>query len=85
MVLPYHGGEKGKHVIKDLRKQMNNMIPEVNTRIIFNGTHLSSRFNIKDRIPKVHKHNTVYLAKCPGCGEKYVGETGRRLQERIRR
>ena len=38
---------------------------------------------MKDKTKDEHKYDLVYYAKCPECDESYVGETGRRLQDRI--
>ena len=42
---------------------------------------LNSRFQIKDKINKKHKHDLIYYTKCPEafCTEEYLGETGRRI------
>ena len=34
---------------------------------------------------KQHKHDVVYLGSCPSstCNDYYIGETGRRLSERV--
>ena len=43
-------------------------------------------FNIKDKTPLEHKNNLVYEINCPedNCNAVYIGETGRRLSERIK-
>ena len=40
---------------------------------------------MKDKTKLEHKHNVVYMAECPkeGCSEKYIGETEKRIIERI--
>ena len=83
MVLPYRG-KKGEDTMKHLQNTLNKNLVDVRTRVIYKGTRLSSCFNIKDEIAKQHKHNVVYVAQCPDCDDKYVGETGRRLQERVK-
>ena len=54
-------------------------------RIILTGTKLSSQFNIKDDTNKQHKHDLVYFSRCPStdCTDSYIGETARRLSERV--
>ena len=44
-----------------------------------------SKFNIKDRISKEHKHDLIYKTQCPDLNfdGTYVGEIGRRFSERI--
>ena len=44
---------------------------------------LSSKFNLKDREKLENVHDVVYQAKCPDCFETYIGETARRLEERV--
>ena len=46
---------------------------------------MNSRFQIKDKINEKHKHDIIYYTKCPEayCTEKYLGETGRRVIERV--
>ena len=46
---------------------------------------LSSQFNIKDDTNKQHKHDLVYFSGCPStnCTDSYMGETARRLSERV--
>jgi len=58
---------------------------ELNARILFKRTPLSSHFNLKDKTNKKHIHNLVYKITCPeaSCQQTYVGETGRRLSHKI--
>ena len=85
-LLPYDG-QKGEHLVRSLRKDMHRMLPEnVQARICSTGTKLGTKFNkIKDPVKKSHQHNLGYYAACPepGCAEDYIGETGRRLNERV--
>ena len=49
------------------------------------GTKRGTKFNnIKDPVKKSHQQDIGYYA-CPepGCAEDYIGETGRRLNERV--
>eukprot|EP00111_Clytia_hemisphaerica_P021897 TCONS_00064380-protein len=43
----------------------------------------SSSFSVKDKTEIKHKHNLVYKVTCPDCPANYIGEAGRRLQERV--
>ena len=49
------------------------------------GTKLSSQFNIKGDTNKQHKHDLVYFSRFPltDCTDSYIGETARRLSERV--
>ena len=46
---------------------------------------LSPSSDIKDQTKLEHKHDLTYLVKCPenSCLETYLGETARRLNEKI--
>ena len=46
---------------------------------------LKDKFNIKTKTVKEHQHDIIYYNECPegNCSEKYVGETSRRLPERV--
>ena len=52
---------------------------------VYISRKLGSAFNIKDQTKLVHKHDLTYLVKCPEntCSETYLGETARRLSERV--
>ena len=39
--------------------------------------------SIKGKIPTHQKFNVTYTKKCPGCGEDYVGKTGRCVITRL--
>ena len=43
-----------------------------------------SCFNLKDEVQAKHQHNVVYEVTCPDCDDVYIGETRRRLQERLK-
>ena len=85
LMLPYKG-KLGEPTLKSLRNTLKSVIPTNNTcNIIYTGTKLASKFNIKDKISKEHKHDLIYKAQCPdlNCDETYIGEIGRRFSERI--
>ena len=83
MVLPYQG-QKGESVMKQLTNTIRKTLPNTATRVTYKGTKLSTKFNTKDREKFEHVHNIVYEAKCPDCPANYIGETNRRLVERIK-
>ena len=66
---------------------MHRTLPEnLQTRICYTGTKLGIKFNnIKDPVKKSQQHDVVYYATCPepGCVKDYIGETVRRLNERV--
>jgi len=83
LTLPY-GGEKGVHLITKLKKYIKSILDnKAKPRIAYNATKLSSKFNVKDTT--THYHNIVYKCVCPAenCDESYIGETERRITERI--
>ena len=85
LMLPYKG-KVGKTTLKSSRNTLKSVIPANNTcKIIYTGTKLASKFNIKDKISKEHKHDLIYKAQCLdlNCDETYIGEIGRRFSERI--
>ena len=85
LMLPYKG-KVAEATLKSLRNTLKSVIPANNTcKTIYIGTKLASKFNIKDKISKEHKHDLVYKAQCPdlNCDEKYIGEIGRRLSMKM--
>ena len=83
--LPY----KGDHVInliKSIKISTKKSLPEKHdVRIILTGTKLSLQCNIKDDTNKQPKHDLVYFSRCSSmnCTDSYIGETARRLSERV--
>ena len=81
LMLPYKG-KVGETTLKSLRNTLKSVIPANNTcKIIYTGTKLASKFNIKDKISKENKHDLIYKAHCHdlNCDETYIGEIGRRF------
>ena len=65
LMLPYKG-KVGETTLKSLRNTLKSVIPANNRcKIIYTGTKLASKFNIKDNIIKEHKHDLIYKAQCP--------------------
>ena len=46
---------------------------------------VSTCFHVKDVNEFKHKHDIIYQGRCPkiGCNDHYLGETGRRIPERV--
>lgn len=83
--LPFNG-TKGEHIVNKMKKNIKKFLkPNVSTRIVYKSSKLASKFKIKDKVNFIHKNNIVYLCRCPedSCIETYIGETNRRIQERI--
>ena len=65
LMLSYKGNV-GEITLKSLQNTLKSVIPANNTyKIIYTGTKLASKFNIKDKISKEHKHDLIYKARCP--------------------
>ena len=76
LMLPYKG-KVGETALKPLRNTLKSVIPANNTcKIIYTGAKLVSKFNIKDKISKEHKHDLIYKVQCPdlNCDETYSKE-----------
>ena len=56
---PYKG-KVGETTLKSLGNTLKSIIPTNNTcKVIYTGTKLVSKFNIKDKISKEHKHDLI--------------------------
>ena len=69
-----------------MKKRLKTLLPDnVKTDVAFQGKHLSSCFNIKDKTKFPHKHDLVNHAGCPeeSCNDDYVDETARHISERV--
>ena len=85
LVLTYQG-KKGDHILKSFKKGMRKILPNnVKPRTAFTGRKVGTSFQIKDKTEMKHNHDTVYYNECPEeqCDKNYIGETGRRISERI--
>ena len=86
LILPYQG-QQGDTIVKSLKNTLKRYTQQdEKLKVIYTGTKLGSFFNIKDKTKLEHQHNLVYKAICPNenCQETYVGETERRIIERIK-
>ena len=85
LVLPYQG-KKGDFILKSFKKGMRKILPNnVKPQIAFTGRKVGASFQIKDKTEMKHNHDFVYYNECPmeQCNENHIGETGRRISERI--
>lgn len=83
--IPY-AGKHGEKLLNKMRKNLDNALPTtVKPIITFNSNKLVNNFNIKDKTKFEHNNNLVYICKCPNknCTASYIGETKRRISERI--
>ena len=70
-----------------MKRYVSKLLPEhTKLEITFTGKKLNSCVSIKDKTKLEHQHDLVYCVKCtePSCRDNYVGETGRRIIERIK-
>ena len=53
--------------------------------VTYQSKKLVSKFPVKDKIDFQHQNNVVYYGKCPNpnCKDDYIGETDRRVIERV--
>ena len=67
---------------RQLNKHLKNDIKVI---ILYQGTKLSSTFQVKDQTKFEHRNGVVYCCSCPenDCDDFYIGETNRRISERI--
>ena len=85
LVLPYQD-KKRDHILKLFKKGLREVLPNnVQPQIAFTGRKVGTSFQIKDKTEMKHNHDTVYYNECPEeqCDKNYIGETGRRISERI--
>ena len=85
LLLPYSGPKGEKH-IRSMKKALKSKLPDdIVTKSAYSTMRLKDKFNIKTKTVKEHQHNITYYVECPeeNCNESYVGETGRRLLERV--
>ena len=86
LVLPYQG-DKGSNLLKSMKRYVSKLLPEhTKSEITFTGKKLNSCFSIKDKTSFEHQHDLIYYINCtkPSCRGNCVGETGRRIIERIK-
>ena len=86
LMLPYQG-DKGSNLLKSMKRYVSKLLPEhTKLEITFTGKKLNSCFSIKDKTKFEHQHDLVYYVNCTesSCRDNYVGETGRRIIERIK-
>ena len=86
LMLPYQG-DKGSNLLKSMKRYVSKLLPEhTKLEITFTGKKLNLYFSIKDKTSFEHQHDLIYYVNWtePSCRDNYVGETGRRIIERIK-
>ena len=79
-------GIQGEHTLKNNKRKINKVLPEnKNMELVYTGTKLGTKFNVKGKTKKEHHHDLANSVKCPvkDCIDSYNGETGRRLIEQV--
>ena len=85
LILPY-AGKQGAQLTSKMKKQLRKVLPDnVKTMVTYQSKKLVSKFPVKDKIDFQHQNNVVYYGKCPNpnCKDDYIGETDRRVIERV--
>ena len=84
-LLPYRG-KKGDFITKSMKSRFNNLLPRcIVAKVVFTGSKLSQKFQVKDRTIFSHNHGIIYHGNCPenGFPDGYVGENARIISERV--
>ena len=85
LILPY-AGKQGTQLTSKMKKQLKKGLPDnVKTMVTHQSKKLASKFPVKDKIVFQHQNNVVYYGKFPNpnCKDDYIGETDRRVIERV--
>ena len=86
LILPF-AGERGCTLVQLLKTYLQQTLPSnVKADNVYTDTIIASNFNIKDQTPFEEKHDLLYRSVCgtDNCTEDYIGETGRRVIERVK-
>ena len=86
-LLILYSGKQGHQLLSKTKKQFKRTLPDViKTIISCKSTKLSTKLPVKNKTDFQYKHHVMYYGKCPneGCKDDYVGETKRRIVERIK-
>ena len=84
LVLRY-AGTCGNNIIQKMSRQLNKHLKyDVKVMIKYQGTKLSSRFEVKAQTKFEHRNDIVHCCKCPesDCDDFYIREIDRRISER---
>ena len=71
--------------LKYAGQNCNSLEDNIRPKVVYNSAKLSQYFNMKDSVPQKYKSDLVCKCTCPqiACNESYIGETERRVEERI--
>ena len=78
LILPYRG-KKGEHTLRNIKRHITKLLPEEEVALLFTSTKLGTKFNVKDKTSKEHRHDVTFSVVWPdaNCNEGYNGETGK--------
>ena len=79
--------EQGHQLLPKMKKQLKiTLLDDIKTMMIHKSTYLSTKFPVKNKTDFKHKNSVVFHSKCiiKGCTNDYIGETNRRIAEKIR-
>ena len=85
LLLPY-SAPKGEKLIRSMKEAVKTKLPDnILSKAAYLAIRLKDKFNIKTKTVMEHQHDITYYVECPeeNYNENYVGETGRRLSERV--
>ena len=86
LILPYQG-DKCSNLSKSMKRYVSKLLPEhTKLEITFASKKRNLCFSIKDKTSFEHQHDLICYINCTerSCLGNYVGETGRRIIERIK-
>ena len=66
IILPYKGKKATEHTLRNVKLQITKLLPEQEeVALVFTGTKLGTKFNIKDKTSKEHQHDLTWSVVCP--------------------
>ena len=86
-LLLHYKDEKREHLIKSTKGRISELLPpEIKAQVAYTGKKPSTYYNVEDQSKFEHQHDVVYYADCSNnkCREYYIGESVRRISERLR-
>ena len=86
VILPYKE-MNNEHTLRNVKRHITKLLPEQEgVTLVFTGTKLGAKVNIKNKTSKKHQYDFTYSVIYPdaNCNEEYNGEAAaRRLIERV--
>ena len=83
LTLPY-AGPRSDVLRRQMHRVISTALPCVKPVVYFSSSfQLKSLSKLKDKIPILSRSRVVYKLNCPTCNEFYIGQTSRRLGQRM--